>query len=194
MKIREKEARRFRYVYRHRGRETCRCKFIFREMERQRDAGTKLETAMKTGPRFNIKMTSDDRLISTMGFPILVRWHLYIEPGPRVLGEMLKENDRERERESARERPKDQERQRSRKGARGRQRGKKSARARETDRGRQRERAQELEQERKQEIDWVKMIEKNSRGGSEEDSERESKIKSEGLGEIEWEWSKINGK
>ena len=26
--------------------------------------------------------TSLDRLISTMGFPILVRWHLYIEPGP----------------------------------------------------------------------------------------------------------------
>ena len=25
---------------------------------------------------------SDDRLISTMGFPILVRWHLYIESGP----------------------------------------------------------------------------------------------------------------
>ena len=24
-----------------------------------------------------------DRLISTMGFPILVRWHLYIESGPR---------------------------------------------------------------------------------------------------------------
>ena len=27
---------------------------------------------------------SDDRLISTMGFPILVRWHLYIETGPRA--------------------------------------------------------------------------------------------------------------
>ena len=26
---------------------------------------------------------SYDRLISTMGFPILVRWHSYIEPGPR---------------------------------------------------------------------------------------------------------------
>ena len=26
---------------------------------------------------------SYDRLISTMGFPILVRWHLYIESGPR---------------------------------------------------------------------------------------------------------------
>ena len=26
-----------------------------------------------------------DRLISTMGFPILVRWHLYIESGPRAL-------------------------------------------------------------------------------------------------------------
>ena len=26
---------------------------------------------------------SDDRLISTMGFPILVRWHLYIESGSR---------------------------------------------------------------------------------------------------------------
>ena len=25
---------------------------------------------------------SDDRLISTMGFPILARWHLYIEAGP----------------------------------------------------------------------------------------------------------------
>ena len=25
---------------------------------------------------------SDDRLISTMGFPMLVRWHLYIEPTP----------------------------------------------------------------------------------------------------------------
>ena len=25
---------------------------------------------------------SYDRLISTMGFPILARWHLYIEPGP----------------------------------------------------------------------------------------------------------------
>ena len=28
---------------------------------------------------------SYDRLISTMGFPILVRWHLYIELGPRCL-------------------------------------------------------------------------------------------------------------
>ena len=27
---------------------------------------------------------SYDPLISTMGFPILVRWHLYIESGPRV--------------------------------------------------------------------------------------------------------------
>ena len=26
-----------------------------------------------------------DRLISTMGFPILVRWHLYIESGPWIL-------------------------------------------------------------------------------------------------------------
>ena len=26
---------------------------------------------------------SYDRLISTMGFPLLVRWHLYIESGPR---------------------------------------------------------------------------------------------------------------
>ena len=26
---------------------------------------------------------SYDRLISTMGFPILIRWHLYIESGPR---------------------------------------------------------------------------------------------------------------
>ena len=47
------------------------------------------------GPWFNIKMTSCqyrkfhveirrsyDRLISTMGFPILVRRHLYIESGP----------------------------------------------------------------------------------------------------------------
>ena len=46
-------------------------------------------------PWFNIKMTSyqykkshsgdrrsDDRLISTMGFPVLVRLHLYIESGP----------------------------------------------------------------------------------------------------------------
>ena len=30
---------------------------------------------------------SYDRLISTMGFPILVRWHLYIESGPRILNE-----------------------------------------------------------------------------------------------------------
>ena len=28
---------------------------------------------------------SYDRLTSTMGFPILVRWHLYIESGPRAL-------------------------------------------------------------------------------------------------------------
>ena len=28
---------------------------------------------------------SYDRLISTMGFPILVRWHLYIESWPRLL-------------------------------------------------------------------------------------------------------------
>ena len=28
---------------------------------------------------------SDDRLISTMEFPILVRWHLYIESGPRAV-------------------------------------------------------------------------------------------------------------
>ena len=47
-----------------------------------------------TGPRFNIKMPSYqyreshleirrsyDRLISTMGFPILVKWHLYIGSG-----------------------------------------------------------------------------------------------------------------
>ena len=48
------------------------------------------------GPWFNIKMSSYqyrkshcgdrrsyDRLISTMGFPIPVRWHLYIESEPR---------------------------------------------------------------------------------------------------------------
>ena len=29
---------------------------------------------------------SYDRLISTMGFPILVRWHLYIETGPQLRG------------------------------------------------------------------------------------------------------------
>ena len=28
---------------------------------------------------------SSDRLISKMGFPILVRWHLYIESGPRIM-------------------------------------------------------------------------------------------------------------
>ena len=45
----------------------------------------------QSGPRFNIKMSSYqyrkshyDRLISTMGFPILVRWHLHIESGPCV--------------------------------------------------------------------------------------------------------------
>ena len=50
------------------------------------------------GPWFNIKMLSTcignpiveirrsyDRLISKMGFPMLVRWHLYIESGPRTL-------------------------------------------------------------------------------------------------------------
>ena len=49
----------------------------------------------RTWPWFNIKMTSYQHrkshcgdktilrpLISTMGFPILVRWHLYIESGP----------------------------------------------------------------------------------------------------------------
>ena len=30
-------------------------------------------------------LRSQDRLISTMGFPILVRWHLYIESGPSLL-------------------------------------------------------------------------------------------------------------
>ena len=50
-------------------------------------------TEMKLGPQFNKKddilpvweiplWRSDDRLISTMGFPILVRWHLCIELGP----------------------------------------------------------------------------------------------------------------
>ena len=33
---------------------------------------------------------SYDRLISTMGFPILVRWHLYIELGPRAIRPSLK--------------------------------------------------------------------------------------------------------
>ena len=32
---------------------------------------------------------SHDRLISTMGFPILVRWHIYIESGPRSCYMML---------------------------------------------------------------------------------------------------------
>ena len=32
---------------------------------------------------------SYDRLISTMGFPILVRWHLYIELGPWMDGQTL---------------------------------------------------------------------------------------------------------
>ena len=32
---------------------------------------------------------SYDRLISTMGFPILVRWHLYIESGPWLLNLFL---------------------------------------------------------------------------------------------------------
>ena len=30
------------------------------------------------------KRRSYDRLISTMGFPIMVRWNLYIESGPRI--------------------------------------------------------------------------------------------------------------
>ena len=29
---------------------------------------------------------SYDRLISTMGFPTLIRWHIYIEPGPMLSG------------------------------------------------------------------------------------------------------------
>ena len=54
---------------------------------------------MTPGPWFNIRWhltsignpivgirRSYDRLISTMGFPILVRWHLYIESGSSVLG------------------------------------------------------------------------------------------------------------
>ena len=59
-----------------------------------------LASVKQPGPQFNIKMTSYqyrkshcgdktiayDRLISTMGFPILVRQHLYIESGPRLLG------------------------------------------------------------------------------------------------------------
>ena len=54
---------------------------------------------LRSGPQFNIKiwhLTSIgnpiveirrpyDRLISKMGFPILARWHLYIESGPRTL-------------------------------------------------------------------------------------------------------------
>ena len=32
---------------------------------------------------------SYDRLISTMGFPILIRWHIYIESGPRARNSML---------------------------------------------------------------------------------------------------------
>ena len=46
--------------------------------------------SLGAGPRFNIKMTSYqykkfyDHLMSTMGFPILVRWHLYIQSGPRI--------------------------------------------------------------------------------------------------------------
>ena len=37
---------------------------------------------------------SYDRLISTMGFPILVRWHLYIESGPwSVIPEHASAND-----------------------------------------------------------------------------------------------------
>ena len=32
---------------------------------------------------------SHDRLISTMGFPILVRWYLYIESGPRFFSSPL---------------------------------------------------------------------------------------------------------
>ena len=32
---------------------------------------------------------SDDRLISTMGFPILVRWNLYIESGLRSFHKIL---------------------------------------------------------------------------------------------------------
>ena len=39
------------------------------------------------GPWFNIKTTSYDRLISTMGFPILVR--CYIESGPWVIRDTL---------------------------------------------------------------------------------------------------------
>ena len=34
------------------------------------------------------KRRSYDRLISTMGFPILARWHLYIESGPRSVLEL----------------------------------------------------------------------------------------------------------
>ena len=35
---------------------------------------------------------SYDRLISTMGFPILVRWHLYIESGPCYLARVNLDN------------------------------------------------------------------------------------------------------
>ena len=34
---------------------------------------------------------SYDCLISTMGFPILVRWYLYIESGPRVPSQILRQ-------------------------------------------------------------------------------------------------------
>ena len=30
-----------------------------------------------------------DRLISTMGFPILVRWHIYIESGPKITEDVM---------------------------------------------------------------------------------------------------------
>ena len=41
-------------------------------------------TDLDPGPIVEIRR-SYDRLISTMKFPILVRWHLYIESGPLVL-------------------------------------------------------------------------------------------------------------
>ena len=46
--------------------------------------GLKQRTGTRNTIEYLIRL-SHNRPISTMGFPILIRWHLYIEPGPRIV-------------------------------------------------------------------------------------------------------------
>ena len=55
---------------------------------------TKMPSYQEINLAVEIKWSYDPHLISTMGFPTLVKWHLYLESGPRISVTILPMQDK----------------------------------------------------------------------------------------------------